>query len=74
MRLGEDQALCGRVCHIGTATGKLLLANPDWDFAVALNPAIVENQIKDGRASISSRISLFNAAAEQALRKAPVLR
>ena len=73
-RLGEDQALCGRVCHIGTATGKLLLANPDWDFAVALNPAIVENQIKDGRASISSRISLFNAAAEQALRKAPVLR
>lgn len=68
-QLASDQALCGRVCHIGKATGKLLLANPDWDFAVVLHPAIAESQLKDGRASISSRGSLFNAAAEQALQR-----
>ncbi len=68
-RLANDQALCGRVCHIGKATGKLLLANPDWDFGVVLHPAIAESQLKDGRASISSRGSLFNAAAEQALQR-----
>jgi len=68
-RLPNDQALCGRVCHVGKATGKLLLANPDWDFAVVLHPAIAESQLKDGHASISSRGSLFNAAAEQALQR-----
>lgn len=68
-RLADDQARCGRVCHIGKATGKLLLANPDWDFGVVLHPAIAESQLKDGRASISSRGSLFNAAAEQALQR-----
>ena len=55
--------------HIGKATGKLLLANPDWDFGIVLHPAIAESQLKDGRASISSQGSLFNAAAEQALRR-----
>ncbi len=68
-RQADDQTLCGRVCHISKATGKLLLANPDWDFGVVLHPAIAESQLKDGRASISSRGSLFNAAAEQALRR-----
>ena len=68
-RQADDQALCGRVCHISKATGKLLLANPDWDFGVVLHPAIAESQLKDGRASIRSRGSLFNAAAEQALRR-----
>lgn len=68
-RLADDLALCGRVCHIGKATGKLLLANPDWGFGVVLHPAIAESQLRDGRASISSRSSLFNTAAEQALRR-----
>lgn len=68
-RLADDLALCGRVCHIGMATGKLLLANPDWGFGVVLHPAIAESQPRDGRASISSRSSLFNTAAEQALRR-----
>lgn len=67
--LGDEEAICGRVCHVAKDTGKLLLANPDWEFAVLLHPAIAKGQIKEGRASLPSRTSLFNAAAEQALKR-----
>ncbi len=70
-RLADEPPVCGRICHIAKGSGKLLLANPDWDFAVLLHPAIAEGQLRDGRASISSGVSLFNAAAEQALRRTP---
>lgn len=69
--LADEPPICGRVCHIAKGSGKLLLANPDWEFAVLLHPALAEAQLKDGRASISSGVSLFNAAAEQALRRTP---
>jgi hypothetical protein len=52
---------------VSKITGKLLLANPDWEFAVLLHPVIVETQLQDGLGQITSRISLFNAAAERAL-------
>ena len=69
--LADEEPICGRVCHLAKGSGKLLLANPDWDFAVVLHPGIVEGQLKEGRATVSSRVSLFNAAAEQALRRKP---
>lgn len=69
--LADEPPVSGRVCHVAKVSGKLLLANPDWDFAVLLHPAIAESQLKDGSASIISGISLFNVAAEQALRRAP---
>jgi hypothetical protein len=69
--LGDEEPICGRVCHVAKGTGKLLLANPDWDFAVLLHPAIAESQIKEGKATVTSRISIFNAAAEDALRNSP---
>lgn len=70
-RLADEEPICGRICHVAKGSGKLLLANPDWDFAVLLHPALAESQLKEGRASIDSGVSLFNAAAEQALRCAP---
>ena len=70
-RLGDEAPVCGRVCHVAKGTGKLLLANPDWDFAVLLHPAIAESQLREGRASVPTGVSLFNAAAEQALRRTP---
>ena len=70
-RLADEEPICGRIGHVAKGSGKLLLANPDWDFAVLLHPAIAESQLKEGRASISSGVSLFNAAAEQALRRTP---
>jgi hypothetical protein len=66
-RLADEEPICGRICHVSKITGKLLLANPDWEFAVLLHPAIVDIQLQDGVAQITSRISLFNAAAERAL-------
>ena len=69
--LADDQVLCGRVCNINKGNGKLLLANPDWAFAVLLHPSIMDGQLKDGQARVSSRVSLFNAAAEQALQRTP---
>ena len=68
-RFPGDQPICGRICHVARGTGKMLLANPDWEFAVLLHPAIAESQLRDGEAAIDSRGSLFNAAAEQALRR-----
>ncbi|MGA9396142.1 MAG: DUF1631 family protein, partial [Azonexus sp.] len=70
-RLVDDQPLCGRVSIINNNSGKLLLANPDWAFAVLLHPAIIDNQLKKGAASVESRVSLFNAAAEAALKRTP---
>ena len=70
-RLADEEPICGRICHVAKGTGKLLLANPDWDFAVLLHPVLAESQLRDGLASISSGVSLFNAAAEQALRRTP---
>ena len=69
--MADDQSLCGRVSSINKGSGKLLLANPDWGFAVLLHPAIMESQLREGKASVSSRVSLFNAAAEKALRRTP---
>jgi hypothetical protein len=64
----EDEApICGRICQISKVTGKLLLANPDWEFAVILHPGVVNDQLREGRASLVSRLGLFNAAAERAL-------
>lgn len=70
-RLLDDLALVGRLCHISPDSGKLLLCNPEWGFAVALNPAIMERQLRDKRALRASSISLFNLAAERALRRTP---
>ena len=70
-RMVDDQALCGRVSNIDRFSGKLLFANPDWVFAVLLHPALLDNQFKAGTASVASQVSLFNAAAEQALKRTP---
>jgi hypothetical protein len=70
-RLLDDQSLVGRLCHISPDSGKLLLCNPEWGFAVALHPAIMERQLRDKRALRASSISLFNLAAERALRRTP---
>ena len=48
----------------------LLLANPDWGYAVAIHPGILEGMLKSGSARVSSNDSLFNLAAEQALQRA----
>ncbi|NJD26214.1 MAG: DUF1631 domain-containing protein [Betaproteobacteria bacterium] len=64
-----DEVLCGRIGHVGREGARVLLASPDWTFAIAVDPAVVEAQLKSGEAVISSRLSLFNVAAEAALNR-----
>ena len=55
---------------LAAALGKTrayLLANPDWSYSVAVPCALLDQQLQAGRAQITSRIALFDAAAERAL-------
>lgn len=65
-----DEVLCGRLSQISPESGMLLLANPDWGYAVAIHPGILDGMLKSGSARVSSNDSLFNLAAEQALQRA----
>lgn len=70
-QLGDEAPRCGRLAQISPTSGMLLLANPDWDFAVALHPHILDSLLKLGTARLVSQDSLFDRAAEQALHRAP---
>lgn len=63
----EEQPICGRICRISPDSGLLLLANPDWHFALALHPALLGNMLQSGSARNCSNESLFDKAAERAL-------
>ena len=69
LQLNDKPPICGRLCQISPESGMLLLANPDWQFALAIHPNSLEQMLKAGRAQLSSNESLFNSAAEQALRR-----
>ena len=58
---------CGRHCGASTPAGTVLLFNPAWPHAVALAPALLEAQLRDGHARIASLLSLFDDATERAL-------
>ena len=66
-RLPDGEHLCGRYCWQGSPSGTILLFNPGWGYAVALASALLEQQLRDGRARIVSESSLFDDAAERAL-------
>lgn len=58
-----------RVCHISPTSQRMLLINPDSALAMAVHPAILDRQLRDGDAHISSASSLFETAASAALRQ-----
>lgn len=59
--------LCGRLSWDGPG-GEVLLANPDWDFAVYLGPGVLDALLRVRQASRCNATSLFDEAAEQAAR------
>ena len=72
-RLLDDQALVGRLSYISPENGKLLFCNPEWGFALAMHPGVMEKQLREKRALRCSSMSLFNAAAEKALSRTPAI-
>lgn len=67
--LDEGFPFCGRLCQISPESGLLLFANPDREFAVAVHPDLLASLLKAGSARQHNDESLFDAAAEQALRR-----
>jgi hypothetical protein len=48
---------------------RALFFGPDLSSAWAIHPAIIDKQLKAGKARLMSEVSLFDAAAERALRR-----
>ena len=65
--LPDGERLCGCCCGQYAPFGTLVLFNPEWGFAVALAPALLEQQLRSSQARIVSESSLFDEAAERAL-------
>lgn len=68
-RLPDATPLCGLCCSQDPAGATVLLFNPDWSYAVATHRSFLGRQIATGEAQIASRVGLFDAAAERALRR-----
>jgi len=69
IRLAGGEKRVARLCHIGPKCQRLLLLNPDAGPALAVQPAILDSQLRDGEASITSASSLFETAASAALQQ-----
>jgi len=67
--LPDAAPLCGLCCWQDPAGATALLFNPDWNWAVAAHRSFFDRQFAAGQANVASRIGLFDAAAERALRR-----
>lgn len=67
-RYPDGRQACGCLAWVGTTVGLCLFVNPDWPHAVAVMPAILEKQLAVGEAVIRNTLSLFDGAADQALK------
>lgn len=69
IQLDGNETGVALLCHISPRSQRALLCNPDGKLAVAIHPAILDKQLRDGLARISSSTSLFDMAANHALRR-----
>ena len=67
-RLADNELACGCLAWVGPTVGLCLFINPDWHYAVGIMPAILEKQLAVGEASMRDAHSLFDGAADRALR------
>ena len=67
--LADGEKRIARLCHISPNSQRLLLLNPDSGLALAVHPAILDRQLRDGEAHVTSASSLFETAASVALRQ-----
>ncbi|MDP2882941.1 MAG: DUF1631 family protein [Azonexus sp.] len=67
--LTDGSQVIVRLCHISPNSRRVLLLNPELRLALAVHPAILERQLRDGEARISPLSSLFETAAGVALQQ-----
>lgn len=65
----DESVSCGRLCWQGASSRTQLLFNEAWQEGVALSPLFLEQQIYADKARIVGKFSLFDGAAEQALKR-----
>ena len=65
----DSVPLCGLVCWLNPHSGSTLLFNPDWGYAVALTPAVLEQQLRDAQAKVVSSQAIFDIAAERVMKQ-----
>ena len=65
----REPPLCGLVCWQNPQSGNTLLYNPDWGYAAALSPALLEQQQRSAKARVVSSQAIFDIAAERALKQ-----
>src|SRR5574343_1739629 len=68
-QMADGTPQIAQVCAISASSGRVLLLNPERRLAVAIHPAILSSQMRNGEAAKLSQQSLFERAAEQALGK-----
>lgn len=66
--VSPQEPSCGLCCWQSPASGRVLLFNPEWGYAVAMPRTTLDQQLRSGHAWIVSRIAVFDAAAERALK------
>ena len=67
IQLPDEEKVCGRLCGETPDSGSVILFNPDWGYAVAMNRSRLEQQLANGEARALSATALFDEAAERAL-------
>jgi hypothetical protein len=67
IQLADGTSCLGCICHIAQFSHRVLLINPECGLAIAVHPAILDRQLREGDASIRSGCSLFDHAASRAL-------
>lgn len=64
----ERPPLTGLCCWQNASSGTVLLCNAAWGYAVAMPATALDQQLRSGQAQVISRIAIFDAAAERALK------
>jgi hypothetical protein len=72
IRLDEENTGIAHLCSFSPVSQRALLFNPDFGLALAIHPLILDKQLREGTASVCSSLSLFEAAADRALRRTAV--
>jgi len=68
IRLADGASCVAYLSYLSPTSQRALFYNPDFGLALAMHPAILDQQFQQGVARVCSSTSLFDAAADRALR------
>lgn len=69
IRLADGASCVAYLPYLSPTSQRALFYNPDFGLALAMHPAILEQQFQEGVARVCSSTSLFDAAADRALQR-----